>query len=90
MCQQGPWASLAFKFLTPLDLGRVCLSQNAGGDFRVDLFPFYRLLQRLTLFTAKHHGHLLTLTKGGNLILKARKSGYDQLYFPVEDIETRT
>lgn len=52
--------------------------------------PFYRLLQRLTLFTAKHHGHLLTLTKGGNLILKAGKSGYDQLYFPDEDIETRT
>lgn len=28
------------------------------------------------------------MTKGGNLILKAGKNGYDQLYFPDEDIET--
>lgn len=51
---------------------------------------FYRLPQRLILFTAKYHGHLLTLTKGGNLIPQAGKSGYDQLYFPDENIETRT
>lgn len=51
---------------------------------------FYKLLQSLILFTAKHRGHLFTVTKGDNLILKAGKSGHDQLYFPDEVIEART
>lgn len=68
LCQRGPLAFLAFKFLIPLDLGRVCPSQKAGGDFFMDLFYFLLGLQSLILFTAKRHGHLLTLTKEGNLI----------------------
>lgn len=46
--QQGPWASLAFKFLRLLDLGRVCLSQRTSGVFPCGpvLFftGFYRIL----------------------------------------------
>ena len=83
-------ASLTFKFLTPLVLGRVSLSQNAGGDFCVNLFYYLQASTETYLVHSKCHGHLLTLTKGGNLILKAGKNGYDQLYFPDEDIETRT
>lgn len=63
-CLQGLWASLAFKILRLLNLGRVCLSQRTSGDFHIGLFCFLQVSR--VLFTDKHHENLLTVTKGSN------------------------
>ena len=84
-CLQGLWASLAFKILRLLDLGRVCLSQRTSGDFHMGLFCF---LQVSTVLSCSQTSIMrIYLQWPKEVILKTGMSEHDLLYFPDEDTE---